>query len=108
MAEPLDVPGDTSGPTLRACRVRVHGQVQGVGFREACVEQARRLGVRGWVRNRRDGSVEALIHGSALQVDGMLAWLAQGPPTARVDRLDHEPVMPAPADLVGFERRATE
>ena len=72
---------DTSVETVS---VRVTGTVQGVGFRLATVRQAHMLGLRGWVRNARDGSVEALIQGTPDQVDRMLAWLRVGPPAAQV------------------------
>ena len=64
--------------------VRVRGVVQGVGFRHATVRQAHALGIRGWVANLDDGSVEAILQGTANQVDRMLSWLRHGPPAARV------------------------
>ena len=70
---------------MKRVRVVVHGDVQGVGFRAATLYEARQLGVAGWVRNLRDGSVEAEIEGTAEQIDEVLAWMAQGPPGARVD-----------------------
>jgi len=88
--------------------VRVHGRVQGVGFREACVQRAEALGLTGWVRNRRDGSVEALLQGPAEAVARMELWLRQGPPSARVERLTHTPLTPPFAVLHSFERRPTE
>ena len=94
-----------SAGSPRACLVRVHGRVQGVGFREACVAQARRLGVAGWVRNRADGTVEALLQGPDDVLATLRDWLAHGPPAARVDELAVEEV--APAALAGFERRPT-
>jgi len=55
------------------CRnLRIHGRVQGVGYRWSLVVEATRLGLRGWVRNRRDGSVEALVSGSLEAVDALL------------------------------------
>ncbi len=70
------------------CRhVWVSGRVQGVWFRARTAEQARALGLQGWVRNRADGRVEVLIQGLECTVERLLAWLAQGPPLARVDRL---------------------
>ncbi len=70
------------------CRhVWVSGRVQGVWFRARTAEQARALGLQGWVRNRADGRVEVLIQGSESTVERLLAWLEQGPPLARVDRL---------------------
>ncbi|SEI04537.1 acylphosphatase [Leifsonia sp. CL147] len=61
------------------------GGVQGVGFRWGAREAAHRLGVRGWARNRSDGSVEAELEGEPEQVDRMLDWLRRGPPGAAVD-----------------------
>lgn len=69
-------------------RFVVHGSVQGVGFRMAAAREARRLGVAGSVRNRVDGTVEAEVEGTADAVGAMGAWLAQGPSSARVDRVD--------------------
>ncbi|CAK7040985.1 MAG: Acylphosphatase [Saezia sanguinis] len=69
-------------------QVRVHGQVQGVGFRQATVRKAHALGIHGWVRNLDDGTVEALVQGVPDQVDEMLQWLRFGPPLAKVTALD--------------------
>jgi acylphosphatase len=62
----------------------ISGSVQGVGFRYAIAEEAVRLGITGWVRNRRDGTVEAVIDGATDAVDALLAWARRGPPSARV------------------------
>src|SRR5215475_14376768 len=70
--------------------VRVRGTVQGVGFRHATVRQAHALRIRGYVANLEDGSVEAVIQGSANQVDRMLSWLRHGPPAARVNSVESE------------------
>jgi len=75
-------------PSVETLIVRVAGRVQGVGFRLATVRRAHALGVRGWVRNNADGTVEALIQGEPETIDQMLTWLHQGPPAARVDQLD--------------------
>ncbi len=63
----------------------VQGVVQGVGYRYTMKMVADQTGVSGWVRNRRDGSVEAEVEGSPSQVDEMLAWMAEGPPGGHVD-----------------------
>ena len=67
-----------------AKRLIVRGRVQGVGFRESMVDAASALGIVGWVRNRQDGAVEALVQGDADAVEGILAWCRRGPPAARV------------------------
>ena len=67
-----------------ATHLVVHGRVQGVGFRESMRWEAERLGVGGWVRNRRDGTVEAVIDGDAEAVAAILAWARRGPAAAHV------------------------
>ena len=69
-------------------RVVVQGRVQGVWFRAATEEQARALGLAGWVRNRADGSVEAVFEGAAEAVEAALRWCRRGPPAARVERVE--------------------
>jgi acylphosphatase len=69
-------------------RAIVTGTVQGVGFRWAAREQAQRLGVAGWARNRADGSVELEVEGDPESVERMLAWLREGPDGSAVDGLD--------------------
>jgi acylphosphatase len=68
-------------------RLTISGRVQGVGFRWALRAQASALGLAGWVRNRRDGSVEALLGGAPAAVEAVTAWAHHGPPGARVDRV---------------------
>jgi acylphosphatase len=69
---------------VKQVRVIISGRVQGVWFRGWTLEQARHHGVDGWVRNRRDGSVEAVIAGEDARVDEMLEACRHGPPMARV------------------------
>ena len=65
-------------------RCIVSGRVQGVFFRDSTRRKANELGIRGWVRNRRDGAVEVLACGDAASVDTLQRWLATGPPDAAV------------------------
>lgn len=78
---------------LRA-RVIVHGEVQGVWFRDSCQRRAREEGVAGWVRNRQDGTVEAVFEGDAQAVARMVSWCRLGPLRAEVTGIDvtEEPV----------------
>jgi len=66
----------------------VHGLVQGVFFRDSCRKEAQKAGVAGWVRNRPDGTVEALFEGSDDDVQRMLDWVRHGPTYAEVERVD--------------------
>lgn len=98
-------------------RLRIHGKVQGVAFRASMVQQARRLGLVGWVRNRRDGSVEALVVGEAAALEAILRWSRRGPPSAQVSQveIEREPGFDASGAaeaagaeaLVGFDQRPT-
>jgi acylphosphatase len=87
-------------------RLLIQGRVQGVGFRESMVAVARVAGVDGWVRNRRDDSVEALVQGAPEAVARVIAWAQRGPGAARVDGVDAGDV-PLDASLVEFVRRPT-
>lgn len=69
-------------------RFTVSGRVQGVGFRYSVVNTAQRLGLAGWVRNRDDGSVEGLASGAPEALEKFRAWLGQGPPAARVEKVE--------------------
>lgn len=89
----------------RAVRLRVRGLVQGVGFRWSLCREAQGLGLRGWVRNRSDGSVEALAWGEAEAVAELLAWAAQGPPAARVSGVEILEAAPEADPTEGFEQR---
>ena len=84
-------------------RVIVKGRVQGVWFRGATQAEARAAGVAGWVRNRPDGSVEAVFEGPPAQVARLLAFCRQGPPSARVDVV--EELEEPPEGLAGFSIR---
>ena len=85
----------------------VHGLVQGVGYRWSMVQAAQRLGVRGWVRNRRDGKVEALVAGAADAVEALVHWARQGPAGARVDAVDVNEADAADGLPDGFSQRET-
>jgi acylphosphatase len=88
-----------------ARRLEISGRVQGVGFRYFLTHAARQHGLRGWVRNRRDGRVEALLIGEEAGVAAATEECRRGPPQARVDRLD---VAPAQDDGgTDFIERAT-
>ena len=71
-----------------ARRLVIRGRVQGVGYRDALQEAARAARIAGWVRNRRDGTVEAFLQGPQRAVDEIAAWAAKGPPAARVIDVD--------------------
>jgi len=79
--------------------------VQGVGFRFYMERKARDLGVTGWVRNRRDGALEAVVQGSSGAVEAMIAWARRGPPSAIVADVR---VTDATGDFATFEARPTE
>jgi acylphosphatase len=85
--------------------VRIEGRVQGVWFRGWTVDEASRLKLDGWVRNRRDGSVEALFAGRAQAVDQMVAACRRGSPAASVDDVSVSPADP-PAQA-GFRELPT-
>jgi acylphosphatase len=69
-------------------RVVIRGRVQGVGYRAWTQDEARERGIEGWVRNRRDGAVEALFAGGENDVRAMIEACRQGPPGARIDAID--------------------
>ena len=90
----------------KAVRLTIAGRVQGVGYRDWAVKMGRRLGLSGWVRNRIDGTVEAVIAGEDAAVARMIELCRQGPSLAKDDRIDETPADAAelPAD---FTRRPT-
>jgi acylphosphatase len=83
----------------------ITGRVQGVGFRHYMTLQARALGVTGWVRNRTDGSVEAVVQGTPDAVQAMIAWAQRGPSQARVSNVT---VADTEGDFESFITRSTE
>ena len=86
---------------MNAARFRVSGNVQGVWFRAATREQALALHLRGFARNLVDGSVEVVATGDAGALDALAAWLQEGPPLARVERIERETLV-SPAAFDGF------
>jgi acylphosphatase len=88
-----------------ARRLCIHGRVQGVYYRGWAVEAAGKLGVDGWVRNRTDGTVEALVTGPEEAVEAMIAACRKGPPSAWVDRVEVEEARGIVAD--GFVQKPT-
>jgi len=86
----------------RTRRLVIHGRVQGVWFRESMRVEAERLGVTGWVRNRPDGSVEAMVQGEGAAIEAIERWARRGPEAAEVARVEaHE----AQGDFARFEKR---
>ena len=73
-----------------ARRLVIRGRVQGVGFRYAFADEAQARSLNGWVRNRRDGSVEALVVGPESEIEAIIAWARRGPPAARVTEVTVE------------------
>ena len=88
---------------ISSLRLRIEGSVQAVGYRYFAMEEARKLGIDGWIRNRSDGSVEALASGPTKAVEAFVAVCMRGPPGARVKNVDLHNAEP-PADR-GFHRR---
>lgn len=81
-----------------AKRLLIAGLVQGVGYRASFERQAVALGLRGWVRNRRDGAVEAEVDGDAAALDAIITWARKGPPASRVDHVAVEEAATAGED----------
>ena len=90
---------------MHARLLRIEGRVHGVGYRDWLVREARRLGLDGWVRNRRDGAVEALLSGDEAAVQSLLTACRRGPTLARVDRIEES--FAEPPEEPGFIRRET-
>lgn len=84
-------------------RLSIRGRVQGVWYRESMRIEAERLGVAGWVCNRLDGTVEAVVQGRSEAVEAIIRWARRGPRDARVDGVE---VAAADGDFSGFEKRS--
>ncbi|MGB8274970.1 MAG: acylphosphatase [Alphaproteobacteria bacterium] len=94
----------------KTVRLLIHGRVQGVCYRAWAVDQAALRGVDGWVRNRRDGTVEAVLSGPAAEVDALIEACRAGPPHAQVSRIDVAPAdetEPGVAAGTGFRQIPT-
>jgi len=89
-----------------AAHVSITGRVQGVGYRAWAVRQAQKRGLRGWVRNRLDGSVEALIIGDEPEIADMIAACRKGPSLAQVEDVARHPAQDDGS--AGFTDRPTE
>lgn len=83
-------------------RLLIHGRVQGVGYRESMRREAVKLGLAGWVRNRHDGAVEAVVYGAAGEVKQLIDWARHGPRFAAVSAVE-ESTTEIPASLQSFE-----
>jgi acylphosphatase len=90
---------------MSARLIRIAGRVQGVGYRDWLMREAQRNGLTGWVRNRSDGTVEALLAGEQAALQAVLNACRRGPPAARVTNIEEE-FAEAPAEP-GFARRPT-
>ena len=103
---PLGDGGEVAGGGARKItrHLLISGRVQGVFYRDSMRMQAERLGVTGWVRNRRDGVVEAVVHGEEHAVEAITAWAWSGPSAARVDAVE---ITVVEGNFSSFERLPT-
>lgn len=85
------MPQTPSPPQNVTLHLVIYGRVQGVYFRDSMRREAQRLGIAGWVRNRSDGAVEAVVQGDTAAVDAIVRWARRGPERAQVERVDIEP-----------------
>ena len=90
--------------SVRVACLEIRGRVQGVGYRWTMAEQAKQLKLRGWVRNRLDGSVEAVVAGDPTAVQRLIDWAHRGPDTAIVESVE---VFESAGDFIGFDQRPT-
>jgi acylphosphatase len=88
--------------TNKTLHLLIHGRVQGVFFRNSMQSEAQYLAISGWVRNRSDGTVEAMVQGDPDAVDAIVRWANRGPQMASVERVD---VSPGTGSYEGFEIR---
>jgi acylphosphatase len=96
----------SESPDSKTVKARIHGRVTGVSYRYWTVDQARSLGLDGWVRNRADGTVELVASGPADRVDALIAACRQGPRLAAVTRIDVAAAEPDEAGT-GFRQLPT-
>ncbi len=96
--------GESLLPAVPVRHLLIHGRVQGVGYRWSMAFEAERLGVTGWVRNRRDGTVEAVISGDEAALDKLFDWAERGPPGAHVTKVD---IHAASGEFFRFEQHPT-
>ena len=83
--------------------LRIFGRVQGVWYRESMRQEAEHLLIKGWVRNRLDGSVEAVVQGEAAAVDQIVCWCRRGPAQAQVTHIDVEETPPQVGSTTTFD-----
>lgn len=91
------------GDAVKTLQWVMHGRVQGVWYRDSMRREAEKLGVNGWVRNRSDGTVQAMVQGDADAVEALLAWARRGPELAQVARVE---IAAGSGDFSGFEVRS--
>jgi len=87
-------------PSRKTLHLLIHGRVQGVFFRQSMQLEAQFHAISGWVRNRSDGTVEAVVQGEPVAVEAMVRWAQHGPQRAQVERVD---IDPATGDYSSFE-----
>ena len=85
-------------------KLKIYGRVQGVYFRESMCREAQHLGIAGWVRNNRDGTVEAVVQGTATAVAAIIKWAWGGPELAQVEQVE---ISEASGEYADFTRRET-